>query len=242
MPESEALGTPEPFCDGHTLYRHADHLLIRFARPCRVLSSAIVNGGFATATAFLNMRVPENKSSSVGVHDDPVVSVARYAQALGIGETVGMMTGAHMNSIQVVSETHDGVTIAAALTSGISNARRAGDRADYCEWSTSELPAGTINIALVTTANLTPAALAESLMIVTEAKAAVLQDANVRSPISGLVATGTGTDATAIVSGDGPEVRYCGKHTRFAQIAARCVAEALTASIQWSLRKTVQWI
>ena len=76
-------------------------------------------------------------------------------------------------------------------------------------------------------------------MIVTEAKAAVLRESGIRSPVSNKIATGTGTDAIAVVSGHGPEtVRYCGKHVLFGEILGRLVTDALTASVKWYLTKT----
>lgn len=238
---SSAMGTPESFCGAHVLYRHEDHMLIRMASPCRVLSSAIVNGGFVEVSDFLNMRVAENKSDLIGIHEEPTVTVQRYGQGIGLHHFfVGMMTGANMSSIQVRESLADGIIISAALTSGISNARRAGDVADYCEWTPASLPVGTINIALATNAALTDAAMAEALMIVTEAKAALLQECHVLSPKSGLIATGTGTDATAIIAAPhhaGPTVQYCGKHTRFAEMTASVVMNALRASIAWQLER-----
>ena len=222
---------------GHRLERHRDHMLIRLAQPCRILSSAVLNGGLVSATYLLNMRVPENKSADVGAHAEPEDTLEAYARGLGLaGPVVGMMTGAHMQSIQVRTACEAGVDIAIALTSGLSNARRAGDAADARVWFKTDLPAGTINIALVTSATLPPAAMAECLMIVTEAKTAALADAGVNSPVSGRPATGTGTDATAIISGGGAAVRYCGKHTRFGELAAQAVIAALSASIAWHWR------
>ena len=76
----------------------------------------------------------------------------------------------------------------------------------------------------------------EALLIVTEAKSAALQDAKVLSPVSNTIATGTGTDSAAIVSGHGPDkVGYCGKHVLFGEMLGRMVNEAVSASIAWDI-------
>ena len=79
----------------------------------------------------------------------------------------------------------------------------------------------------------------ETTMIAAEAKAAALQAADVRSPVSGDVATGTGTDALAVacpVSGGRP-IQYCGKHVLFGELLGSAVIEAVTASIAWELNR-----
>ena len=68
-------------------------------------------------------------------------------------------------------------------------------------------------------------------LLAREAKAAVLQDMNIRSPVSRQIATGTGTDACAIISGCGAPVRWLGKHTDIGEHIARQYMDALRSSI-----------
>jgi adenosylcobinamide amidohydrolase len=50
--------------------------------------------------------------------------------------------------------------------------------------------------------------------------------------LTGAPASGTGTDAIAVVNGRGPvKIRYCGKHALFGEMLAKAVIEALTASL-----------
>ena len=59
-----------------------------------------------------------------------------------------------------------------------------------------------------------------------------LQELDIRSPISGELATGTGTDAIAVICGEqGERIDYCGKHTRLGEVLARLVIEALSDSV-----------
>ncbi|MFP3975062.1 MAG: adenosylcobinamide amidohydrolase [Dehalococcoidia bacterium] len=66
---------------------------------------------------------------------------------------------------------------------------------------------GTINIFLLTTSTLSEAAMARSLITVTEAKTAALQDLHIQSSYDpALQATGTGTDNIVVVSGTEPSI------------------------------------
>ncbi len=149
------------------------------------------------------------------------------------GVTVGMMTSAKMSSFRYIKRKEGAVEIAVLVTAGISNARRAGDPAEYRLFDNTEIIGGTINIIILTNATLTPAAQVEAVMVVTEAKAAVLQDLGITSPVTGKTATGTGTDAIAIVNGFGsPEIAFCGKHTLFGEMLASATMEAISSSLQ----------
>jgi adenosylcobinamide amidohydrolase len=224
---------PENLLVGDASLEHTlQHVHVEFTAPRRVISSAVLNGGLIKASHLVNVRVPKYCVSA----EPPEVTLSKYCADAGwSGTSVGMMTAASMDSFRVAREVVDGVEIAVLVTSGLSNPRRAGDRAEYREIASQSEPVGTINIIAMTSAILTDAALVEALMIVTEAKSAALQEVGVRSPVSNKTATGTGTDALAVVSGHGPEtVRYCGKHVLFGEVLGRLVADAVTSSSEWA--------
>ena len=206
------------------------HLHLAFATPQRVLSSAVLGGGLREVSHLLNLKVPQQGAAGT----DPATHLRRYCRARGWrGPLVGMMTAAAMDSLCLRRARCQGVELLVLVTAGLSNPRRAGDRADYRRLCSAPLAAGTINSVILTDAGLSPAALVEALMIATEAKAAALQQLGVVSPVSGLLATGTGTDATAVVSGQGPRVNYCGKHVLFGEILGRLVTEAVIGASTW---------
>ncbi|MDX1757046.1 MAG: adenosylcobinamide amidohydrolase [Marinobacter sp.] len=188
-------------------------------RPC--LSSAPHNGGYCLANRVLNLRVEGSE-----VIQPPEQSLQQYADNQGWdGETVGLMTAAPMSSLHCLSDQYSGESLALWVTCGLDNARRAGDPADWAGEVTP--PPGTINTVFATSLGLSPATMAELLMVLTEAKCAVLQEAGVTSPVSGGIATGTGTDAIAIVSGHGRSERWAGKHTLLGERAAKLMMRAL---------------
>lgn len=204
--------------------------MVYLQKPHQVLSSAVLNGGLQWADGVLNLRVPKHTEQ----HEPAENTLARYGESLGVtGNLVGMMTAASMGSYRLARREADGVEIFVLATAGFSNARRAGDKAEYRRMVSEPAEIGTINIILLTSACLTQAALVEAIMIVTEAKAAALQNTQVLSPVSGLIATGTGTDSVVLVNGFGPEVTFCGKHTLFGELMAQAVIEAVSDAVSW---------
>lgn len=214
-----------------TIEHTSSYIHVKLDTPCRTLSSAVLNGGLAEADHLLNLKVPASAPTDSPAED----TLLKFSQNKSWqGTVVGMMTAASMDSYRIRTQQINGVDMAVLLTTGISNPRRAGDRAEFRELTAGPGEAGTINIIALTSAAMTDAALAEALMIITEAKAAVLQEANITSPVSGKTATGTGTDSTAVVCGNhNPVIRYCGKHVIAGEIIGRLVIEALTSSLKW---------
>ena len=216
-----------------TIEHTQHHIHLAFSIPHRVTSSAALNGGIVAANHLVNLKVPKH-----GLYrEPPEVTLTNYCADFGWeGTAVGMMTAASMNSFRMAKETEQGVEIVVMVTAGLSNARRAGDLAEQRAIADQPETAGTINIVVLTSAVLTEAASVEAILMATEAKSAALQDARIRSTASNRIATGTGTDSIAIVSGPGPEtIRYCGKHVLFGELLGRMVTDTVAAAIQWDL-------
>ena len=220
-----------------TLEHTSNHVHLEFDKTLQVISSAVLNGGIVRADHIVNLKVPKEPAQSL---PSPDITLADYGRTSAWnGTVVGMMTAASMDSLRIAKQSEQGVDIVVLATSGLSNPRRAGDRAEHRILGDSSQEPGTINIIGLTSATLTQSALVEALMIITEAKAAALQSLGVESPISGDIATGTGTDAMAFVNGHGaPTIRYCGKHVLFGEILASLVIEAVTSSISYELHRT----
>jgi len=210
-----------------------DHVLVKFRHKHAVLSSAVLNGGFRDARNILIMKVSKNIDQRQSDFEEPAVTLANYCRTLQLkGTSVGMMTAASMNSFRRASRTWPEADVTVLITAGISNARCAGDHADWIHPDSALLPKGTINTIVMTQACLSRAAMVEAVMLATEAKAVALRELGIKSPVSGAFATGTGTDAIVIVSGNGPaEIRYSGKHVKFGEMLAAAVIEAVTDSL-----------
>lgn len=207
-----------------------DGLALTFERDWQCLSSAVVNGGLVHTGGLLNMHLRED--CPLGPEGPvPRLNCAMRHRHLPTN-SVGLMTGAWMQSLRVSSTEVEDHLLVVLLTAGLSNVRRAGDHAEQRSLYGRIENIGTINMALASTVALTTAAMAETLTTLTEAKSAVLQDKKITSPVSGGVATGTGTDATAVLCPpEGEAMQYTGKHTRFGEVAAQLVQQALSDSL-----------
>lgn len=215
---------------------YPDFCCARFSRPLDVLSSAILNGGKTRSMGWLNLRVTGQLADDAPV-PLPETTLFDYSQRIGmIGPVVGMMTAASMKSCRVRYIRRDEVFVCCVATTGIANARRAGDTADSEGWASCQRhapqPPGTINIAVFTNANLSDTAKVEALQLIAEAKAAACHDGDVVSPISRLAATGTGTDSVAIFSDpEGLPIDYCGKHVIMGEIIGTLVYDVVQEGI-----------
>jgi len=220
----------ETLMAGVSMSRSAQLVHVRFARPHRALSCAVLNGGFCHASDFLNVRVARHTPNPV---EDPSRTLQRWSDELQCrGVTVGMMTAASLQSLRVAREEICGETLAVLVTTGLENARRAGDPAEYRTLEVLPDRLGTINLGIVTSARVADTALVEMIAIATEAKVAMMQELDIMSPISGKLATGTGTDAIAVFSGDGTHhARFAGKHTLLGERLAILVMQAIRGSV-----------
>ncbi len=211
-----------------------NHICVEFNSEYPVLSSAVLNGGCQTASRILIMKVGKTLKSPETITQSPESTLMAYCRRLQFGGlTVGMMTAASLDSFRLVSKSSQGVTITVMVTAGISNARCAGDRAEWRKIRTDAPPTGTINTIILTNAAVTGAARVESVMLAAESKAVAFRGLGVKSPVSGATATGTGTDSIAVANGLGPDIiRYCGKHVLFGELLASAVIEAITESLR----------
>lgn len=215
-----------PLCNIRKTERY---ILLTFSEQMNVLSSCVLNGGMQKIRHVLNLKVLDDDT----ITEDPAVTLSHICDELGLQDKcLGMMTAASMHTLRHQTCWCGDVYFTAVVTAGLENARRAGDPADVIA-SNGALPAGTINLVVCTNACLEPAAMVEALMVATEAKVAALGALNIRSAKSGEIATGTGTDAIAIVSDpQGMALRYVGKHVVAGEMLARAVMLALTAALE----------
>jgi len=192
--------------------------------------------------SFINMRVDENFGGKKIDFPRPEKTIAAAAGEAGLPEPLaGMMTAANMNSFQFMARKICGINAYCFLTAGLSNALAAGDPGDFRPqqiYSSAESsPAGTINIAVGVDCALTDAAMAEALIVVTEAKSSVIFELGVKSIVSKRIATGTGTDSALVFcASDGPAATspesFCGKHTVLGEVMAEVVRGALSESLK----------
>lgn len=216
-----------------TISQTDQHVYVGFPETYCVLSSAFYNGGFTEAKHLLNLKVAKHYKGN----QTPQESLKTYcSEQQWQGTTVGMMTAASMKSLRIHRATEQDTTLTVLATAGLANARRIGDPADYPTSDIQTPSAGTINIMVISSCAFSPAAMVEAIQMVTEAKTAAIYDLNIESPKSNRVATGTGTDATAIACAPTQNrIEYCGKHVVVGELLGRlsynAVLEAATEGL-----------
>lgn len=153
-------------------------LVIPFAGPRLVISSAPWGGGLGVRRFVLNAQVPPDYARR-----DPDAHLAAVARALGLlGRGVGMLTAADVTRARMAGD--EGVDVVATV--GLGHPIRAA-----APPGTGHELAGTINVVAVLPVRLSDSALVNAVATATEAKAQALA-------ALGLDATGTATDTVAI--------------------------------------------
>lgn len=210
-----------------------EHFAIKLKQPHRVVSSAIHNGGMVETKTIFNRFITKAFANHPDYKLEPEEMLAQYAQNNFSDENgVALLTAAPFYTYAFCGVEKDGIIIEAHITSGTSNARRAGDPADVHTFDEVDYKAGTINIIVCTNASLMDHTLLEALMMITESKVTIMEERQVLSNKSGGLSTGTGTDTIAVVNGHGRLIKYCGKHVLFGELLAQVVKKALDKSLQ----------
>ncbi|MBW9223659.1 adenosylcobinamide amidohydrolase [Methanothermococcus sp. SCGC AD-155-E23] len=207
-------------------------LLIEFGKRRKVLSTW---EGFKVVKYVANTSIPKpfwDKVHNYGEYREMVI------RKLGVREEdiALLSTGADMDNLAIAKEEFDEFYVVAFTTAGAKyNAVRLGDEeSDYIEkdFKTYRINVGTVNIILVTNANLTDGAMARSIITITEAKTNVFQELDIRSTRHPeLQATGTGTDNVIVVKGFGRRVQYTGGHTKLGEMIARAVKRSVREAL-----------
>lgn len=212
-------------------------LLVTFPEKRNVLSTV---DGFRKVSNVANSYISKQMEEHVMTIKDYEKYEKQLPLSLGIkpSQITFMSTGVCMDKLAVCEKTYKNLKVCCIATGGAkNNALRMGvDSGDWVETKTGfELSTGTINILLLTNAELTPGAMARAIITATEAKTAALQDLGYMSTHSPkMQATGTGTDTMIVVSGTDTEntIRYTGGHTKMGELIAKAAKEAVTQALK----------
>jgi len=193
----------------------------------RTLSSSLLGGGIGRKRHLLNVQVPHGYAS-----DDPWRDAQARVQGLGLPleSCTAMMTAADVGDVVEYVANGEEFQARVYVTAGVGNAARAGkERQTYAGYL-----AGTINIIVAVDARMTDAAVVNTLITVTEAKAAALQDMGITDR-DGRIATGTTTDSVIIAVNERTAFtgihQYAGVATELGNKIGIGVYDALTASL-----------
>ncbi len=208
--------------EGISISETSEVIHVQSAYSLTVLSSAIAGGGFRRVRHILNAHVDKNYSAP-----NPKADLRALARRCGVeGSFVGLLTAVHLRKARLAFFQADGLSVGALITAGMSNAACAGVTPPF-----SYQP-GTINIILLLDANLTRAAMLNAVISATEAKCAILNEMNIRTP-DGAPATGTSTDTvTVATTGRGKLQSFAGTVTTVGWLIANAVRQSLGGSLR----------
>ncbi|TBL78366.1 hypothetical protein EYB31_15500 [Paenibacillus thalictri] len=202
---------------------------IRSESMLSVLASAIVGGGLGKADHFINVHVSKDYDCSYPERDMENIIQSHGYPAAG---TIGLMTAAYLQNASVQEACGERFGLVVCTTAGVGNAARAGmPRPVYAAYKT-----GTINIMIFVQGAMTDSALVEAAVAATEAKAAALHDLQVMDANTGLIATGTTSDA--IVIGSSPQYfadavhLHAGTATALGNAIGRAVYDSVKESVE----------
>jgi adenosylcobinamide hydrolase len=207
-------------------------LLIDFAQKRRVLST---REGFKDVRFLANHYSPRPLWDYLHTHQTEYDGWVHQELRVSPSDIALLYTGADMDNVAIISESHQDLTICCLVTAGArGNAQRAGidivgaPRTGYRE---SNNP-GTVNIILLCSHTLTDGVMARTIIGITEAKAAVFQDMEIKSTYTPAnQATGTGTDNIIISGGDGAKLDSGGGHTKLGELINRTTRKAVMEAL-----------
>ncbi len=216
----------------------ASHLTVLLPSEYRYAGTAVYGKGIGTTRRIINLKVDEDFSGEKTNLKSPETSIRDYAMSRGWKEpSIGFLTSASMDSYAASQLSFEKLKIETHLTSGLSNARSAGDKAEYRKVLSEVKSGGTINTIIICNTPLSLQAAVEALMVSAGAKARVLQEMGIKSRASDAIATGTGTDSSVIIYPESKnraeEIKYTGMHTITGELIGQTVISALKKSLAW---------
>jgi adenosylcobinamide amidohydrolase len=184
-------------------------LVWRLAEPELVISSGPLGGGIGLRGWAVNATVPMDYART-----DPDVHLAQIAADLGLrGDGVGLMTGVDVRGHRRLHDCGVDAVVTVGLGAPAWAAAPDGDLRRHA--------VGTINSLVRVPVRLSDAALVNAVATVAEAKAQALWEIGVH-------ATGTASDATAVIcSVGGPLELYGGPRSTWGARIARAVYGAV---------------
>jgi alpha-ribazole phosphatase CobZ len=189
----------------------------------RVLSSACYNGGYARAKAIVNATVENHFEGDASRFFDSFAAALELQKE----ETVGMMTAVEMKHARVIER--GAVTI--LITAGIGKPPLQSD--------------STVNIILLVGKNLSHAAMANLIIVATEAKTAAFYDLDVRYG-GGELFTGDYTDGVVVAcygQETEPEVQFAGRATQLGKTVYEVVKDGVKAALfnhnSWAMNRPI---
>lgn len=194
--------------------------------PLKTLSSAVHNAGIGWYKSFVNRHVDQHYNAS-----DVPSEMANYLKehSFSLSETVGMMTAALTENVEIETYEAPFGSVVIAVTAGLGNA------VDVSEVykRNDDFTIGTVNTWIIINGYLQEEAFIQAVVTATEAKTKAFQVENVKDPITDTIATGTSTDSILIAATQkGESLPYAGPITPLGKRIAEGVYECTIRAIR----------
>ena len=239
--------------NGDTIHHYKKSIVVIFSGKRHVISTGPNNGGYRE-----DLQAVFNHDDNPGpgmacimrdsTYEGHMNLVALEDLGLDPEKCTGLCTAASMDNVSVKTMKYRELTVTAIVTAGIEhNGGRAGDPAVYYEENetfydltgngydhqTETTAPGTINVILHMNADLDAGTLARTIMTVTEAKAAALQELRARSHNSKGLATGSGTDGIITIANPSSSLKLtnAGKNSKLGELIGKTVIEAVKEAL-----------
>ena len=204
-----------------------DCLLIYSEKPFEVLTSSNKSQGHDKYSWIIDKQVPLDSD-----HSKLDQLLEESIEKMGLPkQTLGFVTAAKVENVVIVSERQETLTVSTAVTAGIHAAATAGDKA------AGDLIPNTVNTIVIVDGNITVSGMVSAVVTATEAKTVVFRELNIKSLVSGEIATGTASDAIAVAcTGFGKQTAFAGTGSKLGEVIARTVRQATKACLQKTLK------
>lgn len=220
-----------PRVDVNHLEISKEHVKLIAPFPLKTLSSGVTGAGMGWYQHFINRHVDLTYQC-----DDYRAEMDQYLVQRGLlpSTTVGMMTAVLTEDASYRFIEEEGVSALIVVTVGIGHAVDAAKASEH----DSGLTPGTINIWAFVNGELSDQAFVQSIITITEAKAAFLRDYEIKDKVTVTVATGTSTDSVLIAATQqGNYVEFAGTITLLGKMLSRGVYKCLSEAISKTCRR-----
>ncbi|MCZ4280997.1 adenosylcobinamide amidohydrolase [Kiloniella laminariae] len=230
---------PPPF----EIRQHDPWLDVVFPAPQRMLSWALVNGGYTLAREVCWLQV---SNADLPPDCDPVALLQDKLQERDLGDAVGLMTSRQVRYHHIATEPEGEVQVSAVMTLGLSNALSV--KGETTAPLIDPPAAGTINLLCHVSLPLNDQALLEASSIATQARTAALLEFNWIAPGQKHPTTGTGTDCIVIscptlspaTTSSSSAESFAGLHTDCGKAIGKAVYNVTReAALTWFRQKNI---
>lgn len=202
-------------------------LVVRFPRPRRALSWAIVGGGFRTISSVVWHQVADDELSR---DVDARALLVHRLEERRLLDAVGLLTSAPLGRAVRRTRRAGSLTVDCLATVGLGNALRVGDPV-----APARHLVGTINSCVWISQALSDEGFVEAQALCAEARTLAVLAAGIPSVASALPATGTGTDCQVVVAPgeqSAGSATFAGKHTVLGQLIGSVVTDTISDGIK----------